>query len=98
MSASEIIPFDLWTASSVGDLDLIHEMLNCESDPELVKKTNGGGWSALMYASYYDHANVADLLLRSAFTAEESSAMAMLQTKNVKGTYKSDVGKFLWPR
>ena len=55
------IEFDIFTASSIGDLDfLLHKI-----SPENLNRFNFGKWSALMYASYYDHPNVVGFLLNA---------------------------------
>ena len=55
------IEFDIFTAASIGDLEfLLHKI-----SPENVNNFNIGKWSALMYASYYDHPNVVGFLLNA---------------------------------
>ena len=52
--------FDIWTAASVGDLDFVRECLTPELSFDVVNKS---GWSALLYASYYDHPQIVAFLL-----------------------------------
>ena len=51
--------FDLWTASSIGDLEYIQENLTKDS----VNAVNRGHWNCLMYACYYDHAALVAYLI-----------------------------------
>ena len=63
------LPFDLWTACSVGDLECVREILSAQSDDEGIENRleintlNLGGWSGLMYASYYDHSKLVAFLV-----------------------------------
>ncbi len=59
------LPFDLWTACSVGELECVRHLLT-DSDPTAsLNDLNLGGWSGLMYASYYDHPKLVAFLISS---------------------------------
>ncbi len=53
---------DLHTAASVGDIDHLID-LDVESPGLDLAARNQGGWTPLMYAAYYDHADAANFLL-----------------------------------
>ncbi|XP_008567330.1 PREDICTED: ankyrin repeat and SAM domain-containing protein 3 isoform X4 [Galeopterus variegatus] len=57
------VPLDLHTAASIGQYDVVKE---CVQRRELdLNKKNGGGWTALMYASYIGHDTIVHLLLEA---------------------------------
>ncbi|KXJ11595.1 ankyrin repeat and SAM domain-containing protein 3 [Exaiptasia diaphana] len=58
----EIVPMDIWTASSLGDYDFVRDFLYSESK-NTINNRNPGGWSPLMYASYVGHFNIVTMLL-----------------------------------
>ena len=51
--------FDLWLASSIGDIEYVKENASYNN----VNLVNSGAWTCLMYASYYDHAEIVIYLL-----------------------------------
>lgn len=55
----EHFEFDIFTAASIGDLEFLVSKIR----PENVNDFNCGKWTAMMYASYYDHPNVVAFLL-----------------------------------
>ena len=54
------LSFDIWTAASIGDLDFIRQNLTPDESIDIINK---GGWTSLMYASYYDHPEVVSFLV-----------------------------------
>ncbi|XP_029400234.1 ankyrin repeat and SAM domain-containing protein 3 isoform X2 [Mus pahari] len=57
------VPLDLHTAASIGQYEVVKE---CVQRRELdLNKKNGGGWTALMYASYIGHDTIVHLLLEA---------------------------------
>lgn len=57
------VPLDLHTAASIGQHEVVKE---CVQRGELdLNKKNGGGWTALMYASYIGHDTIVHLLLEA---------------------------------
>ncbi|XP_040829340.1 ankyrin repeat and SAM domain-containing protein 3 isoform X1 [Ochotona curzoniae] len=57
------VPLDLHTAASIGQYEVVKE---CVQRGELdLNKKNGGGWTALMYASYIGHDTIVHLLLEA---------------------------------
>ena len=63
------IPFDACTAASVGDAEALtaaSEAMTLEQQCSPVQTPNSGGWTSLMYAAYYDHPDVATMLLQIA--------------------------------
>ena len=79
------ISFDIWTASSIGDLESLHLCVSYKQDLSFLQKANSGGWNCLMYAAYYDHPKVAEWFLESAFAAPELSLSHILNAKNGRG-------------
>ena len=59
----EIIPYDIYTACSLGDHNFVRELLSEGMEKYEMNKHNCGGWTALMYAAYVGHDNVVNLLL-----------------------------------
>ncbi|MFH4973542.1 hypothetical protein AB6A40_000251 [Gnathostoma spinigerum] len=53
--------YDMYTAASVGDAEIVETQLRSGFDPN---RLNGSGWSALMYAAYLGHDCVSSLLLQ----------------------------------
>lgn len=53
-------PYDVFTAASIGDNEVLEHQLKSGFDPNRV---NASGWSALMYASYLGHETVCSTLL-----------------------------------
>ncbi|KAG7272830.1 hypothetical protein CRUP_025810 [Coryphaenoides rupestris] len=58
-----VLPLDLHTACSIGLYDVVAECIK-QREVNLDRK-NIGGWTALMYASYIGHDNIANLLLEA---------------------------------
>uniref|UniRef100_H2ZWM3 Ankyrin repeat and sterile alpha motif domain containing 3 n=1 Tax=Latimeria chalumnae TaxID=7897 RepID=H2ZWM3_LATCH len=57
------VPLDLYTASSIGQYDVVK---NCIQSGSLdLNKKNLGGWTPLMYASYIGHDTIVHLLLEA---------------------------------
>lgn len=55
------IPLDLHTAASIGETDIVQDIL--DSKTSKVNSVNKGGWSSLMYAAYMGHEKTILLLL-----------------------------------
>lgn len=82
------LPFDAWTAASIGDMKHLSYITNnpefqnssAKQKKEIESKDdekklnfdykNAGGWTCLMYAAYYDHADVARWLLEGNLVRE----------------------------
>ena len=64
MANPDWIPFDVWTASSVGDELAVQGSI--ASHQASLQLPNSGGWTGLMYAAYYDHPTVARYFLLQA--------------------------------
>lgn len=67
--------FDLWTASSVGDLEYIRTVLATSTS---IDRPNLGGWTCLMYASYYDHAQLVAFLIASGSNVQVGDRTALM--------------------
>jgi ankyrin repeat protein len=65
--------FDVWTAASVGDLEYVRDIIDDDID-----EVNRGGWTCLMYASYYDHAQLVAFLLSSGSDAHAGKRTALM--------------------
>ena len=102
------VKFDIWTSSSVGDLDHLNSIIDeteIISDPEKLETIaiskfdklydldvmNSGGWTCLMYAAYYDHANVARWLLEGNLVREYRSITC--ERRPVNSLIKNKLGK-----
>ena len=61
----EIIPYDIYTACSLGELNYVREIISKTNGKQKIdlNKHNYSGWTALMYAAYVGHVNVVNLLL-----------------------------------
>ena len=55
----DFLEYDVFTAASIGDLEFLESNIRLEN----VNDFNYGKWTAMMYASYYDHPNVVAFLL-----------------------------------
>ena len=101
------VQFDIWTASSVGDLDYLNSIIEASemtsgtdkletvSVPKLdqlynLDVKNSGGWTCLMYAAYYDHANLARWLLEGNLVREYRGPCERLP---VNSSIKNKLGK-----
>ena len=69
------LPFDIWTAASIGDLDFIRQSLTPDESIDIVNK---GGWTSLMYASYYDHPQVVSFLVSCGSNVHFGSKTALM--------------------
>ncbi|VDM36942.1 unnamed protein product [Toxocara canis] len=54
-------PYDIYTAASIGDVEIVEAQLQSGFDPN---RTNTCGWTALMYSSYLGHESVCATLLK----------------------------------
>ncbi|XP_061561382.1 ankyrin repeat and SAM domain-containing protein 3 [Phycodurus eques] len=73
VSAEELdVPLDLHTACSIGQYDVVAECIQ-RREVDLNGK-NVGGWTALMYASYIGHDNIANLLLEAGVNVNATTA------------------------
>ena len=59
----EVIPYDIYTACSLGEHDFVREWLSKGIKSTELNNYNSGGWTALMYAAYVGHADVVNLFL-----------------------------------
>lgn len=59
----EVIPFDIYTACSLGEHNFVRVLLSKGMSSSELNSCNCGGWTALMYAAYVGHDNVVNLLL-----------------------------------
>ncbi|XP_042873953.1 ankyrin repeat and SAM domain-containing protein 3-like isoform X2 [Penaeus japonicus] len=59
----DFLPFDIFTAASIGCCQRVGDVI--KKDKKAVDYKNKGGWTALMYATYYDHVDVVKLLLET---------------------------------
>lgn len=55
----DFLEYDIFTAASIGDLEFLVSKIRLAN----VNDFNYGKWTAMMYASYYDHPNVVAFLL-----------------------------------
>ena len=55
----DFLDYDVFTSASIGDLEYLESKIRLEN----VNDFNYGKWTAMMYASYYDHPNVVAFLL-----------------------------------
>lgn len=84
---------DIWTASSIGDLELIRQIVT-ESN---VNDLNQSQWTCLMYSSYFGHASIVSFLLQSKPLALNALHLAAKtgHTEVVKILLKSRKDQFL---
>jgi len=59
---NELWPFDLLTASAVGDDEAVGQLL---SDPDLKTLKNSKGWTPIMFAAYFGHSSLVSSLISS---------------------------------
>lgn len=59
----EVVPMDVYTASSLGEYDVVRNFIKLDTEKKSMDKSNKGGWTPLMYAAYVGHENVVNLLL-----------------------------------
>ena len=71
----EGLSFDIWTAASVGDLDFIRQSMSPDESIDIV---NRGGWTCLMYASYYDHSQLVAFLVSCGSNVHFGSKTALM--------------------
>ncbi|XP_061666389.1 ankyrin repeat and SAM domain-containing protein 3 [Syngnathoides biaculeatus] len=73
VSAEELdVPLDIHTACSIGQYDVVAKCIQ-RREVDLNGK-NVGGWTALMYASYIGHDNIANLLLEAGVNVNATTA------------------------
>ncbi|KAG7157826.1 Ankyrin repeat and SAM domain-containing protein 3-like [Homarus americanus] len=56
-------PLDIFTAASIGCYQRVRDIIM--DDKNVCSHKNHGGWTALMYAAYYAHSDVINLLLEA---------------------------------
>ncbi|XP_037777805.1 ankyrin repeat and SAM domain-containing protein 3-like [Penaeus monodon] len=59
----DFLLLDIFTAASIGCCQRVGDII--KKDEKAVGYKNKGGWTALMYAAYYDHSDVVKLLLEA---------------------------------
>uniref|UniRef100_A0A915IGK3 SAM domain-containing protein n=1 Tax=Romanomermis culicivorax TaxID=13658 RepID=A0A915IGK3_ROMCU len=63
--------FDIFTAASVGDVDVLKTLLSTDSNQANAR--NQGGWTALMYAAYIGYEKACKFLLESRANVNEQN-------------------------
>ena len=63
LDKDEKIPLDLYTACLIGDFATVRQLISY--GVELDRRSNRGGWTALMYAAYVGRDTVVNFLLES---------------------------------
>jgi ankyrin repeat protein len=77
---NELWPFDLLTASAVGDDEAVGQLL---SDPDLKTLKNSKGWTPIMFAAYFGHSSLVASLI--------SSCWFDVRDRNDKGGHTSRI-------
>ncbi|XP_041937801.1 ankyrin repeat and SAM domain-containing protein 3 [Alosa sapidissima] len=69
------VPLDLHTACSIGQYDVVAQCIR-SGEVDLDRK-NLGGWTALMYAAYIGHDNIARLLLENGVSVNAATSKGL---------------------